>query len=335
MGKYLLRRMFTLIFVLWGMSLVTFSISNVVPVDPAAAAAGMEGSPEVIERIRKELGLDRPLHEQYLRYMGNILLKGDLGYSILNKRPVLQDIITFLPASIELAVFSLLLCTVCGILLGIFTATRAGGFADALVRVFAVGGVAMPVFWLALLMQLVFYGILGWFPDGGRLGWQFEAPPSMTHLYLADSLLAGQGSVFLDALKHLILPGFTLALANIAIVTRMTRSSLLEVLHQDYIKAARARGLSHLRVLIRHALKNALIPVVTVIGLQLGHLIAWVFLVEIIFSWPGIGSYMVRSIVNLDFPAVMGCTLFTSFIYVFINLAVDVIYLILDPRISY
>jgi peptide/nickel transport system permease protein len=335
MGRYLLRRLFTLIFVLWGMSLVTFSVSHVIPVDPAAASAGMEGGTEVIERIRKELGLDRPLHEQYLRYMGDILFKGDLGYSILNKRPVLQDIFTFLPASIELAIFSLLLCTVCGILLGVFTATRAGGVADALVRVFAVGGVAMPVFWLALLMQLLFYGILGWFPDGGRLGWQFEAPPTLTHLYLVDSLLTGQWTVFLDALKHLILPGVTLALANIAIITRMTRSSLLEVLHQDYIKAARARGLSQLRVLIRHALKNALIPVVTVIGLQLGHLIAWVFLVEIIFSWPGIGSYMVRSIINLDFPAVMGCTLFTSFIYVFINLAVDVIYAVLDPRISY
>jgi peptide/nickel transport system permease protein len=335
MGKYLLRRIFTLVFVLWGMSLVTFSISHVIPVDPAAASAGMEGGPEVIERIRKELGLDRPFHEQYLRYMGNILFKGDLGYSILNKRPVLQDIFTFLPASIELAVFSLLLCTICGVLLGIFTATRAGGLADALVRVFAVGGVAMPVFWLALLMQLVFYGILGWFPDGGRLGWEFEAPPSTTHMFLADSILAGQWPVFLDTLKHLFLPGFTLALANIAIITRMTRSSLLEVLHQDYIKAARARGLSQLRVLLRHALKNALIPVVTVIGLQLGHLIAWVFLVEIIFSWPGIGSYMVRSIINLDFPAVMGCTLFTSFIYVFINLAVDVVYVALDPRISY
>jgi len=335
MGKYLLRRVFTLIFVLWGMSLVTFSISHVVPVDPAAAAAGMEGSLDVIERIRKELGLDRPLYEQYLRYIGNIVLKGDFGYSILNRRPVLQDIITFVPASIELAVFSLLICTVFGIMFGMFTATYAGGFADALVRVFAVGGVAMPIFWLALLMQLVFYGILGWFPDGGRLGWQFEAPPSVTHLYLADSLLAGQWSVFLDALKHLILPGFTLALANIAIVMRMTRSSLLEVLHQDYITAARARGLSQLRVLIRHAMTNALIPVVTVIGLQLGHLIAWVFLVEIIFSWPGIGSYMVRSIVNLDFPAVMGCTMFTSFIYVFINLCVDIVYVILDPRITY
>jgi len=335
MGKYLLRRIFTLVFVLWGMSLVTFSISHVIPVDPAAASAGMEGGPEVIERIRKELGLDRPFHEQYLRYMGNILFKGDLGYSILNKRPVLQDIFTFLPASIELAVFSLFLCTICGVLLGIFTATRAGGLADALVRVFAVGGVAMPVFWLALLMQLVFYGILGWFPDGGRLGWEFEAPPSTTHMFLADSILAGRWPVFLDTLKHLFLPGFTLALANIAIITRMTRSSLLEVLHQDYIKAARARGLSQLRVLFRHALKNALIPVVTVIGLQLGHLIAWVFLVEIIFSWPGIGSYMVRSIINLDFPAVMGCTLFTSFIYVFINLAVDVVYVALDPRISY
>jgi peptide/nickel transport system permease protein len=335
MGRYLLRRILALIIVLWGMSLITFSISHLIPVDPAAAAAGIEGSPEVVERIRKEMGLDRPLYEQYLRYMGNIVLKGDLGYSILNKRPVLRDIFTFLPASIELAIFSLVICTFLGIMLGIFTATRAGGFTDALVRIFAVGGVAMPVFWLALLMQLVFYGILGWLPDGERLGWQFEAPPAVTHLFLIDSLLAGQGSVFLDALKHLILPGFTLALANIAIIMRMTRSSLLEVLHQDYIKAARARGLSHLRVLIRHAMKNALIPVVTIIGLQLGYLIAWVFLVEIIFSWPGIGSYMVRSIINLDFPAVMGCTIFTSVIFVVINLCVDIVYVILDPRITY
>lgn len=335
MGKYLVRRGVTLFFVLWGMSLVTFTISHVVPIDPAASAAGMEGSPEVIERIRKEMGLDKPLYIQYFRYIGNIVLKGDFGYSILNRRPVLQDIITFLPASVELALFSLVLCVIVGMFLGIITATRAGGLVDALVRIFAVGGVAMPVFWLALLMQLVFYRILGWFPDGGRLGWQLEAPSDVTKLYLIDSLLTGQWAVFLDTVKHLILPGFTLALANIGIITRMTRSSLLEVMHQDYIRAALARGLSSTRVLIRHAMRNALIPVVTVMGLQLGYLIAWVFLVEVIFSWPGIGYYMVRSIINLDFPAVQGITLFTSFIYVMINLCVDIIYVIVDPRITY
>jgi len=275
------------------------------------------------------------MHIQYFNYLGNIFLRGDLGYSILNKSPVLKDILTFLPASIELALFSLVLCTVLGLILGMITATRAGGTADAAVRLFAVGGVAMPVFWLALLLQLLFYGILDWFPDGGRLGWQFKAPPMITGLYLVDSLLTGQWRVLADALKHLILPGVTLALANIAIITRITRSSLLEVMHQDYIKAARSRGLSQMRVMIRHAMKNAMIPVVTVIGLQLGQLIAWVFLVEIIFSWPGIGSYLVRAIVNLDFPAVMGCTIFTSSIYVFINLCVDIFYVIIDPRVTY
>lgn len=335
MWKYILRRMITLIFVLLGMSLVTFAISHVVPIDPAAAAAGMEASHEVIERIRRDLGLDKPLHVQYFRYISDIVLRGDFGYSVLNRRPVLDDILTFVPASVELALFSLMLCVPTGIILGAITATRAGGLTDALVRIFAIGGVSMPVFWLALLMQLVFYRILGWFPDGSRLGIEFISPPPVTKLFLIDSLLAGQWDVFLSALKHLVLPGFTLALANIAIITRMTRSSLLEVMHQDYIRTAKAKGLSSFRVLRKHAMKNALVPVVTVIGLQLGYLIAWVFLVEAIFSWPGIGSYAVRAIVNLDFPAVQGVTLFTSFLYVFINLAVDIIYLFLDPRITY
>lgn len=335
MSQFLARRLVSLVFVLWGMSMATFLISHVVPIDPAASAAGMESSPEVIEQIRKDMGLDKPLYVQYLRYIGDIFLKGDLGYSILNRSPVLKDILIFLPASIELALFSLMLCTIIGMTLGIVTATRVGGFVDAVVRLFAVGGVAMPVFWLALLLQLLFYGILGWFPDGGRLGWEFEAPPMITGMYVLDSLLTGQWKVSLDALKHLILPGVTLALANIAIITRITRSTLLEVMYQDYIKAARSRGLSQTRVMFKHAIKNAMVPVITVIGLQLGQLIAWVFLVEVIFSWPGIGSYLIRAILNLDFPVVMGCTLFTSSIYVFINLCVDLFYVILDPRITY
>jgi peptide/nickel transport system permease protein len=335
MWKYISRRLITLVFVLFGMSLVTFTISHVIPIDPAAAAAGMESSPQVIEQIRQEMGLDKPLHVQYLNYIGGIILRGDFGYSILNRRPVLDDILHFVPASLELALFSLLLCVPTGIILGAITATRAGGKTDASVRVFAILGVSMPIFWLALLMQLVFYRILGWFPDGCRLGVEYLSPPQVTGLFLIDSLLAGQWDVFLDALKHLILPGVTLALANIAIITRMTRSSLLEVMHQDYIRTARAKGLSSLTVMARHSMKNAFVPVVTIIGLQLGYLIAWVFLVEAIFSWPGIGSYALRSIVNLDFPAVQGVTLFTSFMYVFINLGVDLIYPLLDPRISY
>jgi len=335
MWRYILRRLFTLVLVLVGMSVITFTISHVIPIDPAAAAAGMEASPEAIEQIRKEWGLDQPLHVQYFRYIGDILLRGDFGYSILNRRPVLDDILRFAPASLELALFSLAICVPTGIVLGAITAGRAGGMVDALVRIFAIVGVAMPVFWLALLLQLVFYWKLDWFPDGGRLGIQYLSPPTVTGLFLIDSLLAGQLDVFRDALWHLVLPGVTLALANIAIITRMTRSSLMEVMHQDYIRTARSKGLTTISVLGRHAMKNAMVPVVTVIGLQLGYLIAWVFLVEYIFSWPGIGSYAVRCIVNLDFPAVQGVTLFTSFVFVFINLAVDLIYLFLDPRITY
>ncbi|GAB4537492.1 MAG: ABC transporter permease [Anaerolineae bacterium] len=335
MGKYILRRLITLVLVLFGMSLVTFTISHIIPIDPAAAAAGMESSPEAIEQIRQELGLDKPLHLQYLNYISGIVLRGDFGYSILNRRPVLDDILRFVPASLELALFSLALCMPAGIILGSVTATRAGGVSDALVRIFAILGVSMPVFWLALLLQLIFYRILGWLPDGCRLSVEYVSPPHVTGLFLIDSALAGQWDVFLDALRHLILPGITLALANIAIITRMTRSSLLEVMHQDYIRTARAKGLTPISVLTRHAMKNALVPVVTIIGLQLGYLIAWVFLVEAIFSWPGIGSYALRSIVNLDFPAVQGVTLFTSFMYVFINLGVDIVYPLLDPRITY
>jgi peptide/nickel transport system permease protein len=281
------------------------------------------------------MGLDQPLVVQYITYVKGIILEGDFGYSFLNRRAVLDDILTFVPASVELAGFSLVLCVPLGIILGIVTATRAGGVTDALVRIFAIVGVAMPVFWLALLLQLIFYRMLGWFPDGGRLSVQYLSPPPVTKFFLIDSLLAGQWNVFFNALWHLVLPGFTLALANIAIIMRMMRSSLLEVMHQDYIRTARAKGLRSVRVLVRHAMKNALVPVVTIIGLQLGSLIAWVFLVETIFSWPGIGSYALRAIVNLDFPAVQGVTLFTSFMFVFINLGVDLIYPLLDPRITY
>ncbi|MDP3046040.1 MAG: ABC transporter permease, partial [Chloroflexota bacterium] len=316
------------------MSLLTFTITRLIPSDPARAAAGMDADQATLEAVRQELGLDQPLPEQYFRYVTGVL-RGDLGNSSMNRQPVMNDIKQFLPASIELAVVSILMCVPLGVVLGIITALKAGGVTDAVTRIFAVFGVSMPVFWLALLFQLIFYRDLRWFPAAGRIGPLFSPPPPITSFYLIDTLLASDLEAFKSTLQHIILPAFTLAVANIAVITRMTRSSLMEVLSQDYVRTARAKGLAEWVVVSVHALKNAMVPVVTIIGLQLGTLIAWVFLVETIFSWPGIGSYTVRAIMDSDFNAVMGVTLITSFIYVMINLAVDVSYVILDPRIKY
>ncbi len=334
MSRYLLRRMLTLVLVLFGMSLLTFTVTRLLPADAARAAAGMDASAETLEAVRHELGLDRPLPEQYWRYISGVL-RGDLGKSFMNRQPVMDDIRQFLPASIELAVVSILICVPLGILMGVVTALKAGTWTDAITRVFAILGVSIPIFWLALLMQLVFYRNLRWLPAAGRLGVQYSTPPTVTGFYLIDTLLVRDWAAFRSALQHIIMPAVTLAVANIAVITRITRSSLLEVLSADYVRTARAKGLAEWVVLGRHALKNAMVPVVTIIGLQLGALIAWVFLVETVFSWPGIGSYMVRAIMDSDFNAVMGVTLVTSLIYVLINLLVDLSYLLLDPRIRY
>lgn len=335
MALYLLRRLLSLGFVLFGMSVLTFTISHVIPADPAAAAAGFSATAEQIQQYRRELGLDRPLHEQYLRYISGIVLHFDLGRSILNQRPVLDDILTFLPASIELAVASLVLCVPLGIALGTFTAVRAGRLSDALIRAFAILGVSMPVFIVALLLQLVFYKELRWFPSGGQLGDAVARPTVITGFLLLDSVLARNWTALASALRHLTLPAVTLAVANLAVITRMTRSSVLEVLSADYVRTARAKGLAGRRVLIYHALRNAMIPVVTIIGLQVAALIAYVFLVEYIFSWPGIGSYAVRAILGLDFQPIMSITLLFSLVYVTVNFLVDLSYLLLDPRIKY
>jgi peptide/nickel transport system permease protein len=336
MPEYLLRRLVSLVFVLLGMSVMTFAISRVVPADPAAAAAGLSSGagPEQIEQIRREMGLNDPLPVQYVRYMAGVL-RGDLGRSILNRRPVMEDMKAFLPASLELALVSVAMYVPIGVILGVIAARSAGGISDAMTRLFAILGVSVPVFWAALLLQLAFYRNLRWFPSGGRLGIELAPPPTITNFYLVDSLLAGNGAVFLSALHHIALPAATLALANIALVTRMTRSSVLEVLHADYIRTARAKGLGEWVVLRRHALRNALVPVVTVIGLQFAALIAYVFLVEVVFSWPGIGTYAVRAIVGLDFEPIMGITLIFSGIYVLVNFLVDMSYVVLDPRIRY
>jgi peptide/nickel transport system permease protein len=335
MTRYVVRRLVSLMFVLWGMTVVTFAVSHVIPADPAAAAAGFNAGAEQIAQYRRELGLDRPLYEQYIRYVGGIVLHGDLGRSVLDDRPVVQDMLTFLPASVELAAAAFLLSVPVGIVFGTFTAVRAGRLSDALTRAFAIFGVSIPVFILALLLQLVFYRDLRWLPAGGRLGVDVAPPHPVTGLLLVDSLLAADGNAFASALRHIALPAITLAIANLAVITRMTRSSVLEVLWTDYVRTARAKGLSALRVLRTHVLKNAMPPVITVIGLQVAALIAYVFLVEIIFSWPGIGSYAVRAILGLDFEPIMGITLLFSALYLLVNFLVDLTYLVFDPRIEY
>lgn len=334
MRGLLVRRLVSLVFVLFGMSLMTFTISHVIPADPAAAAAGLHGTELEIQTIRERMGLDRPLHEQYLVYMSH-LLQGDLGRSIRNNIPVRDELLQKLPASTELAAVAILLYLPAGIILGVIAAQNAGRVTDALVRVLALLGMSVPVFWLAIIMQIIFYGRLALFPATGRISTLYGPPPQVTGFFTIDALLAGESGAFLSALHHLALPAIVLALGNLAVVTRMTRSSVLEVLSQDYVRTARGKGLRETTILFRHVLKNAMIPVVTVVALQMAGLIAWQFLVEIIFGWPGIGTWAVSAIMRLDFQVIMGVTLFGAALYVTLNFLADVAYILLDPRIQY
>ncbi|MCL6450085.1 MAG: ABC transporter permease [Acetobacteraceae bacterium] len=334
MKAYVLRRLVSLLLVLLGMTVVTFVISHVIPADPARAAAGMFASAEAVEAIRQEMGLDRPLYVQYWNYMRS-LLHGDLGRSILTREPVLDDLLRRLPASLELAVAGMCISLPLGLLIGVVCSQRPGGLTDVLARGVAVLGVATPAFWLAQIMQLVFYSVLGWFPAAGRIATGCAPPPAVTGLYVVDAALTGNLAALGSALRHLILPAVTVGLGSAAVIARMTRSSMMEVLKQEFVRTARAKGLAERVVVYRHALRNALIPVITVAGMQFSGLIAWLVLVEVIFAWPGLGSYAARSVLALDFPAIMGFTLLTSTIYVVVNLAVDLVYAFIDPRIRY
>jgi len=290
MTRLLIRRLISLVFVLFGMTVITFTLSHVVPADPAAAAAGLNASALEINTIRQRMGLDRPLYEQYALYMEGLILRGDLGRSIASNVPVQEDLVRYLPASLELALSAIVLYLPAGLLLGVLSARAAGGVVDAATRGFAIVGLSVPVFWLGLIAQLVFYGLLGWLPATGRISSTFGPPQPVTGFFTIDALLAGNAAAFADAVRHLILPAVVLALGNLTVITRMTRSSVLEVLSQDFVRTARAKGLHERTVVTRHVLRNAMLPVVTVVAIQIGALIAWQFLVETIFSWPGIGS---------------------------------------------
>jgi len=327
------RRLGFLILVVVGVSLITFTISHMIPGDPARLIAGERASDEIVAHIRTALRLDRPVWEQYAHYVGD-LLHGDLGTSIRTGRPVADDIIAFFPATMELVVVALSLAVAIGVPLGVMSAVWRDRPIDHLVRTIAVTGISTPAFWLGLLVILCFYGQLHWLPAGGRIDQLVDPPRAITRFYLIDALLTGNGAAFLSSLAHIVLPALTLGFVHVGIVARQIRSAMLDQLNEDYVRTARAGGLSRWRVVLGHALPNALIPSVTVLGLAFGDLLYGAVLTETVFAWPGMGSYVVASIQALDFPAVMGFTIVVSFAYVLVNLAVDLVYLALDPRIT-
>ncbi|KTS77014.1 peptide ABC transporter permease [Pseudomonas oryzihabitans] len=331
---HLLRKQLTdILIVVIGVSLITFVISHLIPGDPARLIAGERASDEIVANIRHQLGLDLPLYQQYLRYMSD-LLHGDLGQSIRTHRPVLEDLRTFFPATLELALVALLLSILIGVPLGVLSAVYTNRWIDHISRTLAVAGISTPAFWLGLGLIVLFYGHLGWLPGGGRLAQGMTPPPTITGFYLIDTLLAGDLPGFVSAAKHLVLPAVTLAFVNLGVITRQIRGAMLEQLGEDYIRTARAYGLSQATVVLRHALPNALIPSITVIGLALGDLLYGAVLTETVFAWPGMGAYVVKSIQALDFPAVMGFAIVVSFIYVLLNRFIDLLYRLVDPRIG-
>ncbi len=332
---YLVRRLLLMIPLILGISLVAFFISNLVPGDPVAAALGQSAmsEPEIVETFKKEWGLDKSPVEQYFVYLNN-LLHGNLGRSIKSRRPVSEDLQAYFPATIELATAGILVSLIAGIIFGVVSAVWRNHWVDFVARALSLVGVSAPVFWLALVLMYILYARLRILPGPGRLDVLTTPPPHVTGFFTIDSLLAGQWDVFIDALRHLILPAMVLGAYSAGLITRITRSSMLEALAEDYMKTARAKGLRERTVIIRHALRNALMPVVTIIGLSYANLLSGAVLTETIFAWPGIGRYAYRAAISLDFPAIMGVSMLIALIFISINLVVDVLYYFLDPRLK-
>ncbi len=334
--EFVIRRIIGAIFVLIGVSIITFSLARVVPSNAAALYIGPRARPEEIERVKEELGLNEPLPVQYGVYMRD-LLQGDMGTSVSTKRPVTQELGDRLPATLELLFVGMTIAIVFGIPLGVISAYRQGRGSDILIRIVSIIGVSVPAFALGLLLQIVFFRSLDILPLSGRIDsdMRFISPvEAITGFYLIDTVVTQNWMAAKDSILHIILPALTLAAYPMALIARMTRSTMLEVLSQDYIRTARAYGLKERFIVYVYALKNAMGPTLTVIGLTFAFAITGTFFVEIIFNWPGLGLFTVRSLLNLDYPAIMGITLFGAFMYVIINLIVDLLQAWVDPRIS-
>ena len=317
-----------------GITLLTFVLTHAVPADPVTAYLGPQASadPQVIAAFRHQWGFDRPLPEQYLIYLSR-LVRGDIGISISTRQPVMVDLRQHLPATIELAFAAMLITLVVSIPLGMWSAVRRDTVLDQLARLGSLIGVSTPVFWLGIVAIFFFYARLGWAPPPGRLGMDVPPPPPLTGFVVVDALLAGRPDAAGDALRHLALPALVLSSYSVGVVTRMMRGSMLEVLGEDYVRTAHAKGLAARAVIVGHAARNSLIPVLTIIGLSFGGLLSGAVVTETVFAWPGLGSYAFRSATSLDFPAIMGVGLVVATVYVLVNLVVDVTYAFVDPRI--
>lgn len=333
MIAYTIRRLLMLIPVLIGMSIITFSIIHALPGDPARAVLGERASAEQIAEVRESMGLDKPIYVQYFNYIGK-LLQGDLGRSYITGREIAPELFTYLMATFELAIAAMLIAVFFGVNLGILSAWRQNSWVDYSAMMIALIGVSMPVFWLGLMEQWLFAQELGWLPSSSRLDARTMFEP-ITGLYVIDSIITGNWAVLGDAIRHLILPAVALGTIPMAIIARMTRSSMLEVMRSDYIRTARAKGLSEFWVIYKHTLKNAFIPVLTVVGLQTGMLLGGAVLTETIFSWPGIGRYLYDAITSRDYQIIQSGILVVATIFVLINLIVDLLYAMIDPRIKY
>lgn len=335
--SYIRKRLLLLVFVLIGLSIITFVMIKLTPVDPVVMWGGQKVSDEVTEKVRADFGLDKPLVVQYFSYIKNVF-QGNLGVSLSTKHSVAADIATFFPATIELVLAAWLGALVFGIPIGILSAVRSGGKLDSVCRFVSLGGISLPLFWLGLLLQMLFFKELGWLPLQGRLGDMtaiLSPIEAHTGMYLFDSLITGNLTAFRDALLHIIMPAATLAVSGVATVMRMTRSCMMEILNKDYMMMAKTYGLSKRKVFFVYGLKNALVPIITIVSMSMCSSLMGSVLVESIFDWPGIGRYATRCILNADYSPVMAVVLLMGTIYVTINLVVDILYFMIDKRIAY
>ncbi|UII56654.1 ABC transporter permease [Cytobacillus spongiae] len=333
MLAYTFRRLFMLVPVLFGLSLIVFFMIRAIPGDPAQIILGQLATKEAIAQLTRELGLDQPWYTQYFHYLGG-LLTGDLGESLKTKAAISEEIWPYLAATMELSFCAMFIAIVIGVNAGIISAWFQNSWFDYVAMVFALVGVSMPIFWLGLMEQWVFAINLEWLPTSGRENVR-NPVEAITHLYVIDTLLQGKFEQTWDVVKHLVLPSFALATIPMAIIARITRSTMLEVMRSDFIRTARAKGLRMFWVVYKHSLKNAIIPVLTVIGLQTGLLLGGAILTETIFSWPGIGRYIYDAINYRDYPVIQSGILIIALIFVMINLVVDLLYAAIDPRIKY
>jgi peptide/nickel transport system permease protein len=332
--RFLIERLLWTVIVIVGITIITFVLTRLIPADPARAAAGPEASVEAVQTLRTLMGLDRPLPVQYASYMRD-LVSLNFGRSIQTQRYVREDLAAFFPATAELAIAVMLAYTTISVGLGVFAAISQGRALDYAIRIVALVGVGLPAFWLGLMLQIVFYRHLGWLPAAGRLDPFIVSPPRLTGLYVLDSMLTGHWQALGSSVQHLILPVVAAVVSRLAVGLKLTRISLLEVLGEHYIRTARSKGLPGIVVIYKHGLRNALIPIVTALGMQFSALLGGTVIVEVVFAWPGIGRYAVGSIRTLDFPAIMSVTVVLAVIFLVVNLLVDMLYVWLDPRVKY